>query len=146
MTNTMIGVGMRSGNILKTFNCNSFAVNDSLIHFIKCSNNLLPTIDNLRIRSHLYNNIQCPMCQEEEESLLHLMICNGTAEGFEIVEREVTQKILKSIKKFNSKSTITYEALQKVIFEYKDEAFPLLISRNRLELTRGLISTTITKN
>jgi hypothetical protein len=74
-------------------NCNLFNTNDQLIHFIKCSNNLLPTVDNLRIRTNIYDQILCPLCQQEEESLLHLMICKGTEEGFKQVELEVTTSV-----------------------------------------------------
>jgi exonuclease III/ribonuclease HI len=123
--------------------CNSFTTNENLIYFIKFSNNLLPTIDNLRKRSRIYDNILCPMCQQKEETLNHLLICDGTEEGFKCLEAEVSIKIFKAIKKLKPNTRITQHELEKLIFEYKDEAFPLLKNRNRAELSKGLVSNTI---
>ncbi|PKB97010.1 hypothetical protein RhiirA5_367589, partial [Rhizophagus irregularis] len=50
---------------------------------------------------------------------------------------------MKFIKKSTSSTKIVQGQLERIIFEYKDEAFPLLKERNRIELTRGLISDTI---
>jgi vacuolar-type H+-ATPase subunit C/Vma6 len=59
------------------------------------------------------------------------------------VKLKVTNKICKAIKKLKPKSAITVSTVEKVIFEYKDAAFPILKQCNRLELIRGLISNTI---
>ncbi|PKB92043.1 hypothetical protein RhiirA5_368478, partial [Rhizophagus irregularis] len=50
---------------------------------------------------------------------------------------------MKFIKKSTSSTKIVQEQLERIIFEYKDEAFPLIKERNCIELTRGLISDTI---
>ena len=50
---------------------------------------------------------------------------------------------MKFIKKSASSTKIVQGQLECIIFEYKDEAFPLLKERNCIELTRGLISDTI---
>jgi Zn finger protein HypA/HybF involved in hydrogenase expression len=123
--------------------CLSFSTNDKFIHFIKCSNNLLPTIDNLRIRNEIYNNVKCPMCIREDETLPHNVICPGHEAGFKQVEEETTTKIQKFITKFTSSIKLRLGQLECIIFEYKDDAFPLFKEHNRLELTRGLISDTI---
>ncbi|CAB4431822.1 unnamed protein product [Rhizophagus irregularis] len=130
-------------NSLNKGHCLSFSTNDKFIHFIKCSNNLLPTIDNLRKRNELYNQVKCPMCLHDDEDIRHIVICPGHEDGFQQVESEVTSKIMKFIKKSTSSTKIAQGQLERIIFEYKDEAFPLLKERNRIELTRGLISDTI---
>ncbi|CAB5196262.1 unnamed protein product [Rhizophagus irregularis] len=56
-------------NSLNKGHCLSFSTNDKFIHFIKCSNNLLPTIDNLRKRNELYNQVKCPMCLHDDEDI-----------------------------------------------------------------------------
>jgi ribonuclease HI len=124
--------------------CQSFDTNNDLIHFIKCSNNLLPTIDNLRKRSSLYDNVPCPSCLQMDESLQHILICDGTEDGFKQLEDYVTAKIKKYMEKITSKK-MRIETVESTIFEYKDAAFPLLKERNRNELSRGLISSTIVK-
>ncbi|RGB25914.1 hypothetical protein C1646_771105 [Rhizophagus diaphanus] len=120
--------------------CLSFSTNDKFIHFIKCSNNLLPTIDNLRKRNNLYNQVRCLMCLHDDEDIQHIVICPGHEDGFQQVELEVTSKIMKFIKKSASSTKIVQGQLECIIFEYKDEAFPLLKECNHIELTRGLIS------
>ncbi|CAB4407646.1 unnamed protein product [Rhizophagus irregularis] len=130
-------------NSLNKGHCLSFSTNDKFIHFIKCSNNLLPTIDNLRKRNELYNQVKCPMCLHDDEDIWHIVICPGHEDGFQQVESEVTSKIMKFIKKSTSSTKVVQGQLEHIIFEYKDEAFPLLKERNRIELTRGLISDTI---
>lgn len=50
---------------------------------------------------------------------------------------------MKFIEKFTSSKKLRHGQLEKIIFEYKDEAFPQLKKRNRLELIQGLISDTI---
>ncbi|CAB4407837.1 unnamed protein product [Rhizophagus irregularis] len=130
-------------NSLNKRHCLSFSTNDKFIHFIKCSNNLLPTIDNLRKQNNLYNQVRCPMCLHDDEDIRHIVICPGHEDGFQQVELEVTSKIMKFIKKSASSTKIVQRQLECIIFEYKDEAFPLLKERNCIELTRGLISDTI---
>ncbi|EXX54017.1 hypothetical protein RirG_238530 [Rhizophagus irregularis DAOM 197198w] len=130
-------------NSLNKGHCLSFSTNDKFIHFIKCSNNLLPTIDNLRKWNELYNQVKCPMCLHDDEDIRHIVICPGHEDGFQQVESEVTSKIMKFIKKSTSSTKIVQGQLERIIFEYKDEAFPILKERNRIELTRGLISDTI---
>ncbi|GBB90714.1 hypothetical protein RclHR1_17780001 [Rhizophagus clarus] len=128
------------------FNCNSFKTNGELIHIIKCQNNLLLTIDNLKHRLNIYNNLLCSMCNKEEETLKHLTICEGTQENFEVIENQIIIKILKIIKKHNSKNNISYNELKKILFKYKDEVTSELKEKNRVELTRGLISSSIMMN
>jgi hypothetical protein len=71
-------------------NCTSYT--NQFIHFIKCSNNLLHTVDNLRERNNAYDEMLCPSCAEVEESLSHLVICKEMEQGFNSIEREVTEK------------------------------------------------------
>ncbi|PKY37972.1 hypothetical protein RhiirA4_450895 [Rhizophagus irregularis] len=59
-------------------NCTNFYANKQFIHFIKCSNNLLPTVDNLCKRNNAYDLILCPSCNETDEFLSHLTTCKGT--------------------------------------------------------------------
>jgi hypothetical protein len=90
------------------FNCNSFKINNELIHIVKCQNNLLPTIDNLRRRSNIYDDLLCPICKKEEETLKHLTICEGIQSEFEVIENQVITKALKTIKNYNPKNNISY--------------------------------------
>ncbi|GES76495.1 ribonuclease H-like domain-containing protein [Rhizophagus clarus] len=128
------------------FSCNFFKTNDELIHIIKCQNNLLSTIDNLKHRLNIYNNLLCPICNKEEETLKHLTICEGTQENFEVIENQIITKILKIIKKHNLKNNISYNELKKILFKYKDEVTSELKEKNRVELTRELISSSIMMN
>ncbi|EXX56436.1 uncharacterized protein OCT59_021592 [Rhizophagus irregularis] len=83
------------------------------------------------------------MCLHDNEDIQHIVICPGHEDGFQQVESEVTSKIMKFIKKSTSSTKIVQGQLERIIFEYKDEAFPLFKERTRIELTRGLISDTI---
>ncbi|PKY51529.1 hypothetical protein RhiirA4_546611 [Rhizophagus irregularis] len=102
-------------------NCTSFYTNDQFIHFIKCSNNLLHTVDNLRERNNAYDEMLCPSCAEVEESLSHLAICKEMEQGFNSIERET-------------------------IFEYKDAALPELKAQiaSQLELYLPFGSNSVT--
>jgi hypothetical protein len=62
---------------------------------------------------------------------------------FEVIENQVINKAFKTIKKYNPKNNINYDELGKIIFEYKDEAFPELKEKNRVELSHELIFSTI---
>ncbi|CAB5386795.1 unnamed protein product [Rhizophagus irregularis] len=44
---------------------------------------LLPTIDNLRKRNELYNQVKCPMCLHDDEDIRHIVICPGHEDGFQ---------------------------------------------------------------
>ncbi|GES77396.1 hypothetical protein GLOIN_2v1484475 [Rhizophagus clarus] len=86
------------------------------------------------------------MCNKEEETLKYLTICEGTQENFEVIEDQIITKILKIIKKHNSKNNISYNELKKILFKYKDEVTSELKEKNRVELTRRLISSSIMMN
>jgi hypothetical protein len=103
--------------------CRSFDTNDKLIHFIKCSNNLLPTIDNLRKCTYIYDQALCPSCQQSEENLLHLMTCPGTEEGFRQVEEQVTKKIYNYISKTKTKASTCSKLMEitKICFKKSHE-------------------------
>lgn len=104
-------------------------------------------IDNLRKHSDLYDNVLCPVCQNENETLLHILTCSNHKNGFKMLENEVTTKIDKYIRKYNKpKCSYILKLLESIIFEYKDNAFPLLKERNQLEFTKGLISSIIINN
>jgi hypothetical protein len=109
-------------------------------------NNLLSTIDNLRKRNSLYESIVCPFCKEDEETLTHLTICPATQRNWKALEEMIIKKLLKHINKRSnySNQNVTYQVLNQAIFEYNNPAFSLLKQRNRAELTRGLLSHTIT--
>lgn len=79
------------------FNCRSFDTHNSFVYFIKTSNNLLPTVDNLHLRTSLYDDFSCLLCLQEDESLSHLLTCPGTQDNFLLLEKEVTNKIVKAI-------------------------------------------------
>ncbi|GET00811.1 hypothetical protein GLOIN_2v1790829 [Rhizophagus clarus] len=102
--------------------------------------------NNLKHRLNIYNNLLCPMCNKEEETLKHLTICKGIQENFKVIEDQIITKILKIIKKHNSKNNISYNELEKILFKYKDEVSFELKEKNRVELTRGLISSSIMMN
>jgi hypothetical protein len=85
----------------------------------------------------------CSLCKKEEETLIHLMTCLALQRNWKALEDEITKKLLKHINKHSEKQ-ITYQVLNQAIFEYNDPALTLLQQRNRLELTRGLLSHTIT--
>jgi hypothetical protein len=123
--------------------CTTFDTNSKLTQFVKLSNNLMPTIDNLRIRNDFYNLIPCPFCHQDNETLLHLTICPETDESYAIIEKEVVTKLLKNIMKLKPKCIPSHAELEKIIFEYKDDAFLLLKERTRKEFMRGLVSSTI---
>ncbi|GES74905.1 hypothetical protein GLOIN_2v1484475 [Rhizophagus clarus] len=86
------------------------------------------------------------MCNKEEETLKHLTICKGTQKNFEVIEDQIITKIFKIIKKHNSKNNISYNELEKILFKYKDEVSSELKEKNRVELTIGLISSSIMMN
>ncbi|EXX71210.1 hypothetical protein RirG_080570 [Rhizophagus irregularis DAOM 197198w] len=109
------------------------------------SNNLLPTVDNLRKRNDIYDDVPCPACRDHEETLNHLVICAGLEQAFLTAEKETIDKIRKYLKRFKCKKSVTINELYISIFEYRDPAFPELKQRNRQELLRGLISHTIVK-
>ncbi|CAB5102090.1 unnamed protein product [Rhizophagus irregularis] len=109
------------------------------------SNNLLPTVDNLRKRNDIYDDVPCPACRDHEETLNHLVICTGLEQAFLTAEKETIDKIRKYLKRFKCKKSVTINELYISIFEYRDPAFPELKQRNRQELLRGLISHTIVK-
>ncbi|GET01788.1 ribonuclease H-like domain-containing protein [Rhizophagus clarus] len=102
--------------------------------------------NNLKHRLNIYNNLLYPMCNKEEETLKHLTICEGTQENFEVIEDQIITKILKIIKKHNSKNNISYNELEKILFKYKDEVTSELKEKNRVELTHELISSSIMMN
>lgn len=79
-------------NSISKHNCTSFHTNDLFIHFIKCTNILLPTVDNLRKRNNVYEGFLCPLCNEVDESLTHLLICKETEQSFATIEQDVTEK------------------------------------------------------
>uniref|UniRef100_U9UC01 Uncharacterized protein n=1 Tax=Rhizophagus irregularis (strain DAOM 181602 / DAOM 197198 / MUCL 43194) TaxID=747089 RepID=U9UC01_RHIID len=83
------------------------------------SNNLLPTVDNLRKHNDIYDDVLCPACCDHEETLNHLVICAGLEQAFLTAEKEMIDKIR------------------------TDPAFPEPKQRNRQELLCGLISHTI---
>jgi hypothetical protein len=56
---------------------------------------------------------------------------------------EVVTKLLKNIMKLKPKRIPSYAELEKIIFEYKNDTFPLLKERIRKEFMRGLVSNTI---
>jgi ribonuclease HI len=124
--------------------CTSFTTNNLLQFSIRCMNNLLLTVDNLRKRNSLYDSMVCPLCRNnEEETLLHLMTCSALQRNWKSLEEDITIKLLKHIKK-RSHHIPSYQVLNRTIFEYNDLALSLLQQRNRSELTRGLVSHTIT--
>jgi hypothetical protein len=116
---------------------------DALHQFsIRCINNLLPTIENLRKRNLLYESMVCLLCKKENETLIHLTTCSALQRNWKALEDEITKKLLKHVNK-RSEKQITYQVLNQVIFKYNDPALTLLQQRNRSELTRGLLSHTI---
>ncbi|GES98510.1 hypothetical protein GLOIN_2v1484475 [Rhizophagus clarus] len=86
------------------------------------------------------------MCNKEEETLKYLITCEGIQENFEVIEDQIITKILKIIKKHNSKNNISYNELEKILFKYKDEVSSKLKEKNRVKLTCGLISSSIMMN
>ncbi|PKC72747.1 hypothetical protein RhiirA1_451929, partial [Rhizophagus irregularis] len=108
-------------NNINKSRCDNIDSNNTLINFIKSSNNLLPTVDNLRKHNDIYDDVLCPACCDHEETLNHLVICAGLEQAFLTAEKEMIDKIR------------------------TDPAFPELKQRNRQELLRGLISHTIVK-
>lgn len=75
--------------------CDNFNTNNTLLHFIKTSNDLLPTINNLRKRNDTYDDVPYPTCLDHDESLDHLVTCEGLGHGFLIAEESTTNKIWK---------------------------------------------------
>ncbi|CAB4403351.1 unnamed protein product [Rhizophagus irregularis] len=132
-------------NNINKSRCDNLDTNNTLINFIKSSNNLLLTVDNLRKRNDIYDDIPCPACRDHEETLNHLVICAGLEQAFLTAEKEMIDKIQKYLKRFKCKKSVTINELYISIFEYRDPAFPELKQRNRQELLRGLISHTIVK-
>uniref|UniRef100_U9UTL5 Uncharacterized protein n=1 Tax=Rhizophagus irregularis (strain DAOM 181602 / DAOM 197198 / MUCL 43194) TaxID=747089 RepID=U9UTL5_RHIID len=132
-------------NNINKSRCDNLDTNNILINFIKSSNNLLPTVDNLRKRNDIYDDVPCPACRDHEETLNHLVICAGLEQAFLTAEKETIDKIRKYLKRFKCKKSVTINELYISIFEYRDPAFPELKQRNRQELLRGLISHTIVK-
>ncbi|GET59345.1 hypothetical protein GLOIN_2v1871772 [Rhizophagus irregularis DAOM 181602=DAOM 197198] len=108
-------------NNINKSRCNNIDTNNTLINFIKSSNNLLPTVDNLRKHNDIYDDVLCPACCDHEETLNHLVICAGLEQAFLTAEKEMIDKIR------------------------TDPAFPEPKQRNRQELLCGLISHTIVK-
>ncbi|POG76668.1 hypothetical protein GLOIN_2v1474501 [Rhizophagus irregularis DAOM 181602=DAOM 197198] len=103
------------------------------------------SVDNLRKRNDIYDDVPCPACRDHEETLNHLVICAGLEQAFLTAEKETIDKIRKYLKRFKCKKSVTINELYISIFEYRDPAFPELKQRNRQELLRGLISHTIVK-
>jgi hypothetical protein len=85
----------------------------------------------------------CPLCKTDDETLIHLTTCPALQSNWLKLEDDITKKILKHVKKHNKKSP-TYQQINRSIFEYNDPALSMLKQRNRIELSRGLISHTIT--
>ncbi|POG58120.1 hypothetical protein GLOIN_2v1790829 [Rhizophagus irregularis DAOM 181602=DAOM 197198] len=132
-------------NNINKSRCDNLDTNNTLINFIKSSNNLLPTVDNLRKRNDIYDDVPYPACRDHEETLNHLVICAGLEQAFLTAEKETIDKIRKYLKRFKCKKSVTINELYISIIEYRDPAFPELKQRNRQELLRGLISHTIVK-
>jgi hypothetical protein len=105
--------------------CTSFNTNNLFQFSIKCINNLLLTIDNLCIRNLLYELMVCPLYKNDEETLLHLTTCPALQQNWKALEEMITKKLLKHINK-RSNHNITYQVLNRVIFEYNDPALTLL--------------------
>ncbi|CAB4397633.1 unnamed protein product [Rhizophagus irregularis] len=91
------GIGPHTGTINKSC-CDNIDTNNTLINFIKSSNNLLPTVDNLRKHNDIYDDVPCPACRDHEETLNHLVICAGLEQAFLTAEKEMIDKIRKYLK------------------------------------------------
>jgi hypothetical protein len=132
---------------LSHFRCKSFKTHNIFASLLKTTQNLLPTINNLKKKTALYDNIKCSSCQSDEESLTHLITCPSLKNNWQLAENQAMEKILKKIKKFlhsrNLDIKYNNSAIKQSILEHHDPAFQGSEKKVRTDLLKGLTSSSI---
>lgn len=133
--------------ILNHHNCRSFKTSADFIFKLKRTNNLLPTIDKLRLRSPYYNQLKCVFCNIQDETLKHLATCPSLELNWNRIEDEISRKLTKTANKrlTHANKCITESTIKTSVFEYINPSDQILKPRNRMELLQDIISDTIVK-
>ncbi len=91
--------GFQQIDNIKGFNCNSWKKHSSWIRAIKLMNNLIPTLDILQDRyPDIITHTKCLFCNEKEESLLHLTLCNSLDNTWYSIINKSTKHIEQLVK------------------------------------------------